>query len=187
MPLHRHRRPLPFLLAAASCLLALAGCGSSSNPGATGTSSPSASKLAASGLKFSDCMRSHGVPNFPDPSGSGGGIRIKIGAGLNPASPSFTAAQTACRKLLPGGGPGAGPPSPAAKAQLLTIAKCMRAHGQSDFPDPTTTAPSSPAGYSIVLGRNGVFLAIPSSIDVQSPAFKQAATVCHFGGPGGGP
>jgi hypothetical protein len=183
-----HRRPLPIVLAAAGSLLALAGCGSSSMPGATGTSGQSASNLAASGIKFSECMRSHGVPNFPDPSGSGNGIRIKIGAGLNPASSSFTAAQTACRKLLPGGGgPGAGAPSPAAKAQLLTISQCMRAHGQSDFPDPTTTAPSSPFSYSIVLGHDGVFLAIPSSIAVQSPAFKQAATVCHFGGPGGGP
>jgi hypothetical protein len=185
MPLHRHR-PLPILLAVVSCLLVLAGCGSSSTPGTTGTSSQSASNLAASGIKFADCMRSHGVPNFPDPSTSGGGFTIKIGSGINPASPSFRAAQIACRKLLPGGGPGAGAPSPAAKAQLLTISKCMRAHGVSGFPDPTTTAPSNPAGYSVVLGHNGVFLALPSSIDVQSPAFKQAASVCHFGGPGGG-
>jgi hypothetical protein len=66
-------------------------------------------------LKFSQCMRSHGVPNFPDPdfSNSGGGIGIKISAGngpssgLDPNSPAFQAAQSACAKLLhlPGGGP----------------------------------------------------------------------------------
>jgi hypothetical protein len=185
MPLHRHRPPA-ILAAAVTGLLALAGCGSSGQPGTTGTSSRSASNLAASGIKFADCMRSHGVPNFPDPTTSGGGLSIKIGSGINPASPSFQAAQSACRKLLPGGGPGGGAPSPAAKAQLLTISKCMRAHGVSGFPDPTTTPPSSPAGYSVVLGRSGVFLALPNSIDVQSPAFKQAASMCHFGVPGGG-
>lgn len=180
MPLNRHRRSLLGLVAAAGCLLALVGCGSSSKP------SQNASSRASVGLRFAACMRSHGVPNFPDPSTSGGGFQIKISSGLNPGSPSFKAAQAACGKLLPGGGPGAGPPSATMKARLLAVSKCMRAHGVSDFPDPTTTAPSGPTGYAAVLGANGVFLAVPSSIDVRSPAFKQAASVCHFGGPPGG-
>jgi len=62
----------------------------------------------AQALKFSACMRSHGVTNFPDPQfSSGGGIRIKIqpgpgGSGLDPSSPIFQAAQKACGSLLPG-------------------------------------------------------------------------------------
>jgi hypothetical protein len=57
----------------------------------------------------------------------------------------------------------------------------MRAHGISGFPDPTTTPPSNPSDYSAVMGHNGVWLAVPNSIDPQSPAFKQAAAACNFG------
>ena len=167
--------------------LVLAGCGSAS------TSSTSASKsvsaLAAKGIEYSDCMRSHGVPSFPDPTTSGGGVsfRVQSGSGVNPASPSFQAAQKTCGKLLPGGGPGSGRPSAADQAQMLAVSKCMRAHGVSGFPDPTTTPPSSPTGNSMVVGHNGVFLAVPSSVNLQSPAAKQAEIACHFGGPIGQP
>jgi hypothetical protein len=57
-------------------------------------------------LKFAACMRSHGVPKFPDPQSAsgGGGILMKMqpGQGLDPASPVFQAAQKACQKLAPG-------------------------------------------------------------------------------------
>jgi hypothetical protein len=65
----------------------------------------------AQALKFSECMRSHGITGFPDPqSVAGGGIRIAIRAGqgnnLNPTNPQFQAAQKACQKFNPqGGGP----------------------------------------------------------------------------------
>ena len=75
----------------------------------------------AQALKFSQCMRSHGISDFPDPQSAGGG-RISIslrggpGSDLNPQNPQFQSAQTAC-----GGGPG-GP-----KGGLST-------HGQSKSP-----------------------------------------------------
>ena len=190
MPMPPRHRPLPILLAAASCLVVLAGCGSSSNKPGTATSGASVS--SDSGLKFSQCMRSHGVTDFPDPSSGGGnvGFRIKIGGPVNPSSPSFQAAQKTCGKLLPGGGPSSsGHASAAAMARLRTISVCMRAHGISAFPDPTAHGPTSPVGYSLVLNQGGAVLAVPASINTQSPAFQQAATVCHFGGPppGGGP
>jgi hypothetical protein len=184
----RRRQPAPLLLISLSCVLALAGCGSSNTT--TRPSLKTAANLPASGLRFAACMRAHGVPGFPDPttSGAGTGFRIKIGSGLNPASPSFRAAQTACGHLLPGGGPGAQAPSPAARAQMFAISRCMRAHGVNDFPDPTTSPPSNPSGYSAVLFHNGVGLAVPDSINTRSPAFTHAASVCGFGGPGpGGP
>jgi hypothetical protein len=69
---------------------------------------------------------------------------------------------------------------------MLQISQCMRRHGISSFPDPQTgSPPSNPVGYSAILGRDGYFLAIPSSIDTRSPAFTQAATACKFGPPGG--
>lgn len=126
-------------------------------------------------------MRAHGVTNFPDPS-SGGGINLD-GTGINPASPSFQAAQTTCFKLLPGGGPVHNPhPSAALKAQVLAIAQCMRAHGVTNFPDPTLTppAPGQIRRYSMVEDRNGVVIALPSTIDIRSPAFLQAAKTCRF-------
>jgi hypothetical protein len=65
-------------------------------------------------LKFSQCMRSHGVPKFPDPNFSAnGGTLLKIGKDVNPDSPQFQAAQKACRKLVPGGPLSAPPPGSA--------------------------------------------------------------------------
>jgi hypothetical protein len=51
-------------------------------------------------LKFVQCMRKNGVPNFPDPQDG----RFLIGNGVDPNSPQFQKAMQACRQLLPGGG-----------------------------------------------------------------------------------
>ena len=60
--------------------------------------------------------------------------------------------------------------------QMVVVSKCMRAHGVSGFPDPTVgPPPSSPQEFSIAIGRGGVSLLVPKTIDVSSPAFKQAA------------
>jgi hypothetical protein len=167
---NRHRH---IAITLASGLL-IAACGSSGKPSsATSGGDPL--------LNLARCMRAHGVPNFPDPTPGGGGVQIQAGSGVNPFSPAFKNAQTACRKFLPGGGPPSRHASAQAKAEMLRTSECMRAHGISGFPDPTTTPPSSPAGYSVVMGRGGAFLAIPSTIDVQSPAFTQAAAACGFG------
>jgi hypothetical protein len=64
-------------------------------------------------LRFSQCMRSHGVPKFPDPQFQpNGGSLLRVGKDLNPASPQFKAAAKACRKLLPGARGVAPPPGP---------------------------------------------------------------------------
>jgi hypothetical protein len=118
------------------------------------------------------------VPNFPDPTGGG----IQIPPGINPSSPAFEAAQQDCRTLLPGGGAGPPPADAQQKAAMLHLSQCMRAHRISGFPDPTSSPPSSPAGFALAFGRPGAFLAIPSTIDIQSPTFKQAAKICQFPG-----
>jgi hypothetical protein len=161
-------------LAAFICALAIAGCGGTSKPNA-------ATSGHSQAVAFSQCMRSHGVGNFPDPS-AGGGIRIASGSGVNPASPAFQAAQSSCQKLLPGGGPGSGPPSEQVKQQMLALSTCMRAHGVSGFPDPSTGQPPPPgSGYGLVFGRNGEYIAVPKAIDPSSPSFQQAAKTCGFG------
>jgi hypothetical protein len=71
-------------------------------------------RMGERALKFSQCMRSHGVPDFPDPNISGGGVRLTIGggpSGIDPNSPQFKAAQKTCQSDLPRppgvkGGPG---------------------------------------------------------------------------------
>jgi hypothetical protein len=80
------------VVAAVGCTLAVAACGSSSKPGGA----PSASDRYASSVRFSDCMRSHGVPNFPDPNPSDGEVRITPASGLNPQAPAFLSAHNAC-------------------------------------------------------------------------------------------
>lgn len=157
-------------LIASVCTIAIAGCGSSGHK-------PSASSHAHALLAFAECMRSHGVTGFPDPS-AGGGINLD-GTGVNPSSPAFKAGQSICRKLLPGVGP---PPhaSEQQKQQLVATAGCMRSHGVSGFPDPTTTPPTNPRDYSIAEDLGGLYLLVPSTINVNSPAFEQAAKTCNF-------
>jgi len=67
-------------------------------------------RMQAQALAYAQCMRAHGVPDFPDPTFSGGGVGFHIAAGsgssLDPNSPIFQKAQKACQDDLPGGGPG---------------------------------------------------------------------------------
>ena len=80
VPLHRHRRVVSVLLAV-SCLVAIAGCGSSSSHHESGV------RPGEQGLRFASCMRSHGVPNFPDPSAGGG---FDIASTINARSPAYS-------------------------------------------------------------------------------------------------
>ena len=62
-------------------------------------------QLASQALRFAGCMRSHGLPTFPDPTVNSQGVSIRGPAGVGPGSPVFQSAQQACRKFMPGGGP----------------------------------------------------------------------------------
>ena len=172
------RRVLVVALAVVSCATTLTACGSAATP----NSGPGA-KGGRAGIEFSDCMRSHGVPGFPDPS-AGGGIHITPSAGIDPQSPAFQSAQNACSTLMPGGGPGRGSAPESRKLAMLRLAECMRRHGLSTFPDPTATPPSPGGGLGLAFGVPGSFIAVPRSL-LQSPAFNQAAAACSFPGAGG--
>jgi hypothetical protein len=158
--------------------LAIAGCGSSGGRAGAGGSTG-----YSQFLRFSVCMRSHGVTDFPDPHpDGGGGVSIQIGGSINPAAPSFRAAQSACRKFLPRGGRRARQPSEQDRTQMLEISQCMRRHGIADFPDPTVANPSGAGDRATVLDRDGVVLALPQSIDTRAPAYEHAAAACGFPG-----
>jgi hypothetical protein len=183
VPLHPIRWRVLAAVAVLPAVLAIAGCGSSSKHNSSSSNDTSA--RAAAGIRYSDCMRAHGVTDFPDPGGSGG-VSLS-GAGINPRSPAFQTAQTACAKLMPGGGPAAQNADTAAtKRQFLAAADCMRAHGISGFPDPTTGVTlGEPHGPGTTVTQNGVSFVVPASIGIQSPAFEHAMSVCHL--PGFGP
>jgi hypothetical protein len=147
----------------------------SSTSGATGASEGHEASPAGQAIAYTTCMHTHGVPNFPEPQVSehGGGVSIKMavpaGVGQNPR---FKAAEEACRKLLPGGGPGnQAPLTPAQQEQYLRAAACIRTHGVPNFPDPTFSG-------------GGVHIE-HQKLDESSPAFKAAVHDCESLIPGG--
>ena len=129
-------------------------------------------------------MRAHGVTNFPDPDGGDGGINF-AGTRINPDSPTFKSAQARCFELMPDGDP----KTNASEQQItraLETTKCMRDHGVPNFPDPIVTATPPALGtheYSETTYGNGIFIGIPTSIDVNSSAFQAAAKACNFNSP----
>jgi len=157
--------------AALAGALVLAACGSAT-PGASDSKANAA-------LGFSQCMRAHGVSDFPDPS-SGGAISV------NPSevrSPAFQSAQQACRHLLPARGQ-PGHMTAGQHRAALRLAQCMRAHGEPDFPDPSG-ADASSKGLRMVLG--GMSFAAGPGLNPSSPAFRQAAARCGVKLPTGPP
>jgi hypothetical protein len=139
----------------------------SSSPAAT---SASPQKGQPGLLAYSECMRSHGVPDFPDPVGNGLQIRVSPGSDLDPNAPQMQAAQKACQSLQPGGTQG-GTISDAQKADALKYSACIRAHGVPNFPDP-------------VFSNGGAQLKI-TGIDPNSPQFQAAQKACQSLQPGG--
>ncbi|MGD0809032.1 MAG: hypothetical protein ABSA91_04900 [Acidimicrobiales bacterium] len=65
-----------------------------------GPSQAQLAQMMSRALKYSQCMRSHGVPDFPDPTESPNGIGIRL-SGIDPNSAQFRASQTACRAFSP--------------------------------------------------------------------------------------
>ncbi len=83
-------------------------------------------------------MRTHGMPDFPDPiqtPDGGYGFHLK---GVDPQSAALHSASETCNALVPGGWAGTGGHlTPAQQQQWLDWAKCVRTHGAPDFADPT--------------------------------------------------
>ena len=168
----------------ASLALGAAACGGASPTGvASGSTAPSSTSGGGSSgghtqastrgtalLAYASCMRSHGVPNFPDPDGSGQiPKQLVIPAARAVSDSTFRAAGDACTHLLPAGGlSGHDNPTITARDQqdYLRAVACMRSHGFPTFPDPTFSG-----GH--------VSLQMPSSINPNSAAFTRAAATCR--------
>ncbi len=172
----RRRRPLipASVVAIAAVSLLAAGCGSSNSSASSDASSSGGPQTQAQIqtenqelIRFTDCMRSHGVPSLPDPTSDPHAFK----EALDPAteqSPAFGSAMTACHHLLPGGGSHSQPtpPSPAQTAALLAFARCLRGHGFPRFPDPSST------------GDITHEMLASAGINLQQPEVVQAADAC---------
>lgn len=181
----------PLILAAVGAALALGACGGSDGGGGGAKSAASPRDKAFDGaLKFSRCMREHGV-DFPDPQRVGsGGIKIS-GRNINPSDPKTKAAQSACQKYMQIGGGQTLDPARRARLQqaALQFARCMREHGV-DMPDPQL---SGKGGLTFQAGPGGSGAPKSSGtgkglgVDPDSPRFKEANKACsHFLGDLGG-
>jgi hypothetical protein len=120
----------------------------------------------AAGVRYTACMRSHGVPNFPDPDAHGT-ITITVSPSLDPSSPLFQRAETDCEHLAPAGTGPSEAQRQRMKAGALGFAVCMRSHGVPGYPDPTF----GNGGISQKIGR--------SEVDPNSPIFQAAQKSCQ--------
>jgi len=151
------------LAAALLAITVLAGCGGGSSGGTAQNGSVSSKQPDAAQLvRYSQCMRTHGVTNFPDPTSSGGLTLDKSTI----ESPQYQTASQACRSLAPAGSQNA-TVSLHEQAQALRFARCMRAHRVSNFPDPSTSGSGGPVGF-----------AISQSVH-DSPALRSAVHACR--------
>ena len=95
-----------------------------------------------------ECMRQHGLPNFPDPvvatdgPAAGRGILDKRVLKSYPDAVSLQAI-TACSAAIAAANIATGPNSTSISQQelqgRLALARCIRAHGVPNFPDPNPT------------------------------------------------
>lgn len=164
--------------AAGIALLAVA-CGGPSSPAAP----MSMQQQLQQALAYSQCMRSHGITNFPDPTeinngaaqSSNGptheGVQIGIPDGIDPNSPTYVSANNTCTKQT-----GFGHVSAAqlrhGLTTLLKYSECMRSHGIANFPDPIETS----TGLSLKT----------AGIDQNTSQYQAADKACKGLEPGGG-
>lgn len=153
--------------ALAGTALLLTACGGGAHQAGSGAGS--AQNVSQQLDAFASCVRGHGVSGFyitragtapPSP----GTVQEVFHGWIVPVDPS-RAAQRACQHLLPTHTP----PTVAELRQQflhsLKTAKCMRAHGYPQWPDPTV--------------RNGLVPNfIPAGVDVNSARFQAIAKSC---------
>jgi hypothetical protein len=161
------------IAAVAGIAFVAAACGSGNGSTTGSAGSNPAPDTQQQALAYSQCMQSHGDSGFPDPAqvpGGGWGYRDTPQTAQYLTGPGYGAAQRSCHKLEPDENL-----TPAEQRavldQLLKLAACMRAHGITNFPDPTTSG-----------GGVGIAISKDSGIDVSSPQFQAAQKACHMPG-----
>ncbi|HUN79820.1 MAG TPA: hypothetical protein VMU32_12910 [Solirubrobacteraceae bacterium] len=189
------RLALPVLVLLLLALL-VAGCGGSSpssgvahigNASATTPTSGGSSGGAPEGeapsaatqekmVKFAQCMRTHGEPEFPEPDEGRIVVHNRNGHGPNPESAQFQAAEKACKQYAPV----RQAPSPEQQAkireQALKFSECMRQHGVPNFPTPEFSHGGAAVRMKVKAGSS-------TGIEPNSPQFQAAQKDCQADSP----
>lgn len=150
-----------------------------SSPTAGSSGSPaSAGPTTSQTLAYTQCMRSHGVPTFPDPDSSGQISKTQVVSARQQNPSRFDSADAACRHLLPNGGNGE------TQAEITLdwtafrkFARCMRTHGASHWPDPTSRS-ATDRRPTFNLQGTGLY---PVSSTLRTTA-EQCGSQLHLGG-----
>jgi hypothetical protein len=178
----RCRRPsiLTSVVALAALALLAAGCGGGGSSGVASVASSTTTAVAttaqqgttttrtgtlASAFDFARCMRSHGIPGWPDPNSQGFFDKSKLrplGLGVSRVR---ALEEGPCNIPLPSPQGQTVAITRADQAYYVEGAACMRSHGVPGFPDPT-------------FEDNGVTFDLPSSINRESSTFKRAQAIC---------
>jgi hypothetical protein len=145
-----------------------AGCSASPSSSAGGASSAGGSANISSAVAYSQCIRSHGVPSFPDPPGDGQVPKVSAQE-LGVSDSQLAAAQRACQRLYPAGSgllnrdsigqceqTGDCPPALVRQAvhDMLIFARCMHSHAVPGWPDPRIDSEGRPGFNLLHVGFN---------------------------------
>ncbi len=142
----RSRSPTRSTTAPLPCNGYLAAASADLRAGATDLTPPDQDAL----VKYSQCMRANGVPNYPDP-GTGGTTNFN-GTGIDPNSPFFLRANDKCGKQIDAPSwwiSGAGPPGNISvqSGPMCGASPCpppsKGASGPTVVPPGATTAPAT--------------------------------------------
>ena len=138
--------------------------------GAGGAERPANPDVTAA-YAYARCMRSHGVPNFPDPHVTISPGHGSVGFAVDPSETGSPQFELRSEDMLEDP-PGATEPGQeraqqqAKKRNLLAFAQCVRANGVHDFPDPDAQ------------GQLPLPTVIAAGVDLHSRPFLDAATAC---------
>lgn len=141
-------------MGAVAAFVALSACGTAAPGGSPGTQASAQSSEAAVLRQFVDCVRAHGLPGFPDGAiDSRGVVSFPDSAPDIPGS-TLSACQAIFNRLPPQ--PTASPAAPPQLFhELLSFARCMRAHGVADWPDPAPNGTFFLNSRLIAAGKQG--------------------------------
>jgi hypothetical protein len=149
-------KPALVVALAASVILSLAACDSSDS------ADSATAKREQAALDFAQCMRDNGVPSFPDPvAQADGSFRMQRPPGVSPSA--LDDALESCKSEAKALGIDSG-----SEDQLLELARCMRANGIPEFPDPKP-------GSDVLSGLHGLF----EDFDLDSPRVARALQSCQ--------
>jgi hypothetical protein len=181
---------LTALVAAGLGTAGLAGCGggSSASPNPTASASAGRQQLLALGQQWVECLRSHGLTRMPDAQLSQDGyLQFPPANGYNWKEDfgKHRSIIDACQSIEDSYPANAFRPKDQVTAgdlrKLAEYAKCVRAHGIPDFPDPDSTGTFDVSGTSLA---NGIPANLKNQVDQACQAIWSGKITMSGGGSG---